>query len=362
MVLLENSQDLLGTLVLGNSLANSLLVTMGLLTLLDENTTLSWGWGMGVLALTLLLCEVAPKTLGVRDPEKWSVWVAGPIHGLLRLLRWVHHLAQGLVDGILKVVVPKSVEPLSPLSEEEYTELIELAHQQGALAAFEKEILLHILSLDRRTAGDVMKPRSQIVMLPDDAPLDEMIALARTSRHARIPLYDETPDTIVGLLNTRTLLLQPGVELWEAVEFPSFVPESMNLLNLLEALQRQKRGLAIVVDEFGGVAGVISMEDILEYVVGEIRNEGEVPGFFSDRIGPGKWRASGNLRIDDFRREYPDLGEVSDVDTLGGLVLQLAEVVPSVGERFLFRGLRFTVKSADERNVRELHIEKIKDH
>jgi CBS domain containing-hemolysin-like protein len=189
-----------------------------------------------------------------------------------------------------------------------------------------------------------------------------MIALARTSRHARIPLYDETPDTIVGLLNTRTLLLQPGVELWEAVEFPSFVPESMNLLNLLEALQRQKRGLAIVVDEFGGVAGVISMEDILEYVVGEIRNEGEVPGFFSDRIGPGKWRASGNLRIDDFRREYPDLGEVSDVDTLGGLVLQLAEVVPSVGERFLFRGLRFTVKSADERNVRELHIEKIKDH
>jgi magnesium and cobalt transporter len=132
----------------------------------------------------------------------------------------------------------------------------------------------------------------------------------------------------------------------------------MNLLKLFQALQSQQRGMALVLDEFGGVSGLITIEDILEVVVGPIRGEGEAEGFVMEQLAPGRWRTSGAMRLDDFVREHPALGTDPDVDTLGGLVVKLCEVVPAVGETVSHRGLRFTVKAADERRVRELLVER----
>src|SRR5690606_27784715 len=130
-------------------------------------------------------------------------------------------------------------------------DLLEIARQQGALTPTEKEMILQVLTLDQHTAGDVMKPRSQIMCISDDLTHEEMLAEARRIQKTRIPVYDETPDTIVGMLNTRALLLNPESPLEDVMEFPSFVPESMNLLQLFRSLQRQRRGVAIVLDEFG---------------------------------------------------------------------------------------------------------------
>ena len=186
------------------------------------------------------------------------------------------------------------------------------------------------------------------------------MATARKFKHSRIPIYDETPDTIVGVLNVRALLLDPEIDMADAIEFPSFVPETMNLLQLLKSLQRQQRGLAIVLDEYGGTAGVVTMQDILEQMVGEIRGEGEPAGFVIEKVGEGKWRVNGTMRLEDFRREYPALGEVDEVDTMGGLMVAQNEIVPAAGETVLFRGLRLTASVADERRVRELLVEKLK--
>jgi CBS domain containing-hemolysin-like protein len=242
-------------------------------------------------------------------------------------------------------------------TEDDYAELIELAAQQGALAPAEKETILHILSLDRRTARDVMKPRAQMDCLPDDLPVEEMVAAARRLRHRRFPLYDGTPDTIVGVLNTRALLLDPQGDLAEAIEFPSFVPETMNLLQLLRSLQRQRRGVAIVLDEYGTTAGLVTTEDILGSMIGHIRAEGEAEGFVMEKLGTGCWRVNGTMRLEDFRREYPELGEVPDIDTMGGLLVAQAGVVPPQGHSVNFRGLRLTATEADERRVRELRVE-----
>ena len=172
-------------------------------------------------------------------------------------------------------------------------------------------------------------------------------------------MYDETPDTIIGVLNTRTLLLNSQVDLADAIEFPSFVPESMNLLQLLKSLQRQQRGLAIVRDEFGGTAGVVTMEDILEEMIGEIRGEGEAQGFVMERLETGRWRVNGTMRVEDFRREFPQIGEVESSETLGGLLVNELGVVPAVGEFAIFRGLRFTAQAVDERRVKELLVEAV---
>ena len=355
--LLERSQDALGTLVLGNACANGMLITLGVLAAMEGG----WGWlsaGLAILATVLLLCEVAPKALGVRQPDIWSLRVAAPLETLVRLTAPFRQLGQSVVDWLLNRLIPRSVRPVAPLSDDEYADLIELAHQQGTLETSEKETLLAILSLDEKTARDVMRPRSQLVMLSDTMPPEEMAAAARQTRRHRLPLYDETPDNIVGILNTRTLLLNPGCDLFEAVEFPSFVPESINLLKLFESLQRQHRGLAIVLDEFGGVAGMVTVRDILASVVGEFRRATTEASFPLTLVRPGVWRAGGGMRLDDLRRQFETLGEVEDVDTLSGLLVKLCEVVPEEGTTVTFRGLRFTVAAAQERRVREVQVEK----
>ena len=355
--LLSHPDELLATIAFGNTFANAFIVALGLFLARGRG----WSWWLVITALffvLILACEVTPKALAVRRPDRWALRLAHPMDWIQKGTRWIQRLTQRVVDGVLGTLVPKSIVPSAANPDEENSDLVEIAAQQGALGLREKELILQILSLDRRTARDVMKPRAQMVALPDDLPQEDLVRAARKARHHRIPLYDETPDTIVGVLNARTLLLAPDIDLAEAIEFPSFVPASMNLLQLFEALQRQQRGLAIVLDEFGGTAGLVTLQDILEAVIGRIRGEGETEGFVMERLGNTHWRVSGTMRLDDFRREYPGLPDEPDVDTVGGLVLKLAEVVPSPGESFVYRGLRFIVRVADERRIREVEIER----
>jgi putative hemolysin len=320
----------------------------------------TWPLGLTIVLLLLVIlfaCEVVPKTLSVRRPELWALRIARPLLWIHILARPLRQVAQSIIAVILNRIVSKTIKPLASSADRDYQELIELAYQQGALARSEKEIILEIIQLDRRTAREVMKPRSQMLAISDELSVEQMLEAARLYKHRRLPIYDETPDTIVGILNTRLLLLDPQINLEDAIEFPSFVPESMNLLQLLKSLQRQQRGMAIVMDEFGGTAGIVTTEDILEEMIGQIRGEKEPSEFVMEKIGPGRWRVSGSLRLDDFRREYPELGDVEEVETMGGLLTQLAEVVPAVGESARFRGLKLTAQAADERRVREVLVE-----
>ncbi len=148
------------------------------------------------------------------------------------------------------------------------------------------------------------------------------------------------------MLNTQILLLEPEADLAAAIEFPSFVPESMNLLQLLKSLQRQQRGLAIVVDEFGGTAGIVTIEDILAEVLGEIRSEHAPERAILERLAENRWRVSGNVLLDNFRREYPTLPDLPGFETMAGMALHKFEVVPARGESVTVGGLRLTVQAA----------------
>lgn len=356
--LLAQPQDLLATMVLGNTITAAAMLAVALLMALNGRWPLV-GTVIGLWLLLLVGCEVLPKTLAVRKPEQWALRVARPLSFLLAISLPLCRVAQQMNAVILRRLIPRNVPSQSALTDADYHELLEMAFQQGALAQSEKEIILQIINLDRRTAKEVMKPRSQMAAISDDLSLEEMLIAARKHKHRRLPIYDETPDTIVGILNTRALLLDLQIDLADAIEFPSFVPESMNLQQLLKSLRRQQRGLAIVLDEFGSTAGIVTMEDILEEMIGKIRSEDEPQGLVLEKLGPGRWRLSGGLRLDDFRREYPPLGDVPDVETMGGLLMSLLEVVPNPGDTATFRGLKLTAKTTDERRVRELLVESV---
>lgn len=354
--LLEKPSEVLATISLGNTLANAGIVVLVVVPALIGQWPL-WPALAATLLCILIGCEVVPKTLAVRSPERWSLRVAPLVWLLQKGSRGFQRLVETFNNWLLKRLVTKSGAGAAAQTDEDYRELLDLAHAQGALGQAEKEIIGNIINLDRRTARDVMKPLSRVDDISDELSLPEMIAAARQFKRRRLPVYDETPDTIVGVLNTRALLLDPEHDLEAAMEFPSFVPESMNLLHLLNSLQKQRRGLAIVLDEYGGTAGVVTLADILEAVVGRIRDEGEATGFIMEKLDAGRWRVNGTMGLEDFRREYPALGETPDVDTMGGLVVALMEVVPAQGEAVVFRGLRLTAQAVTDRRVQEVLVE-----
>lgn len=353
--LFAHPEDLVATIAFGNTVANATIIGLTVWIIAHSHAP-EIITALSALALILIVCEVIPKALGIRAPDFWAARVAPPINVLMRTTRPFRRVAQVLNETILGAVVPKSIQPAPLISDEEYQELLNIAQQQGALGRAEKDIILQILSLDKKTAADVMKPRSQIACIPDDLSREEMLDAARKAKHTRIPIYDETPDTIVGVLNSRAFLLNPEAELEEVIEFPSFVPEAMNLLQLLRSLQRQQRGLAIVLDEFGGTGGLVTMADILEETLGQFRRKDKV-GFSLERIGQRKWRVSGACPVDDFRREYALLPEIDDIDTMGGLLVREMEYVPNAGESVSVNGLRLTAKKVEPRRVLELEVE-----
>jgi putative hemolysin len=356
--LLERPHDLLATLVLGNTFANAAMLAVALRLSFDTR----WALALIVIAiaiLVLLVCEVFPKTLAVRRPDRWALRVVWPLFIFQKISKPLYRVAQWLIAAMLKKAAQQSASS-SKLTDAEYHELLEMAFHQGALAETEKEIILQIISLDQRVAREVMRPRASMACVTDEATLEEMIAAAKKFRYRRLPIYDETPDTIVGILNTRVLLLNPEADLGEAVEFPSFVPEAMNLLHLFRALQKQQRGLAIVLDEFGGTAGVVTMEDILGQIVGKIRTQSHPEGFVMEKIAPYRWRLNGTMRLEDFRREYPALPEVAEVETMGGLLTHLLGVVPDAGESTVFSGLKLTAHVSNGRRVNELIVQRVK--
>jgi CBS domain containing-hemolysin-like protein len=357
-------QDLLSALVLGNTFATAALLAVTLWMVLQGHWPAGFtlGW---LLIYVLVACEALPKTLAVRDPERWSLRIAGLLLAFEIIARPFYLLAQKMNEAILRLVVPPSVKPQNALNDADYQELLDLAAQSGTLGQAERGIILKIISLDRRAARDVMQPRARMACVSDELSITEMIAAARKYKHRRLPMYDETPDTIVGILNTRTLLVNSevdiaGVDLVDVLEFPSFVPESMNLLQLFKSLQRQQRGMAIVLDEFGGTAGLVTMEDILGELMGQLHGESAAEGLVIEKLEPGRWRVNGAVRLEDFRREYPQLGVVPEVETMGGLLMHELGVAPASGESTIFRGLKLTARVADERRVRELLVEQIK--
>lgn len=354
--LLERPEDLLATLALGNTFANAAILAVALEMVFNAH----WALALTMIALAVLVLlggEVFPKTLAVRQPEVWALRVAWLLFAFETLSKPLHRLAQWLNAVILRKAARAS-SPVATLTEAEYQELLEMASAQGTLGESEKEIILQIISLDRRTVRDMMRPRAGMACISDDATVEEMIAAAKKYRHRRIPIYDETPDTIVGILNTNALLLDPGIDMADAIEFPSFVPETMNLLLLFRALQKQQRGLAIVIDEFGGTAGIVTMEDILGEIVGKIRATKPQPdGFVMEKISAGQWRVNGTMRLEDFRREYPQLAEIGEVETMGGLLTHLLGVVPDAGESAVISGLKLTAQAVDGRRVNELLVQ-----
>jgi CBS domain containing-hemolysin-like protein len=322
-----------------------------------------------ILAFTILsyfhvvMGEIVPKSFTLQHPERVAVLAAGPISAFYVIFRpfiWVLVRSSAAVLRWFGVSASSGVTLVH--SEEELKMLVRASREKGVLEEEEQEMLHKVFEFADKDAVDVMVPRPDVIAVPVDLPVQEVLRLVLSHPFTRYPVFEEEIDDIVGVLHVRDLfsaLHERGLEstdlrtiLREAI----MVPETKPLDELLAEFQRTSNHLAIVVDEYGSVEGLVTLEDLLEEIVGEIGDEFDLPDAGILRIGRGRVRLVGSFPIDEFNERFGKSLPVDDYHTIGGFVFGELGRVPKVGDTVAFDGARFEVSAIDGPRIREVDV------
>jgi putative hemolysin len=310
--------------------------------------------------VTIVFGELVPKTLALAHPERFALALARPVDFMGRVLRPIVWVLERVTEAVNRLLGVGDTDQ-NQISTEELKLLVERGGEQGILEAEEEQMINAVIELGDRRVHEVMIPRIAIVALPATATLPDAIDRIIEQGHSRVPVYEESVDEVVGILYAKDLLpfLKDGTEERPSVRSllrtPVFVPESMSIDDLLHELQRRKVHIAIVLDEYGGTAGLVTIEDLLEEIVGEIQDEYDVHEEpMVVRLSDHEARVDGRAAVDDLAELFDTqlgLEDDDEYDTVGGLIYHRIGGVPSPGDEIDVDGLHLTVESTDGRRV-----------
>jgi Mg2+/Co2+ transporter CorB len=371
--LLQHREQMVGTMLLGNTFVNiaaSALVTSVLLTIFG-----SAGIAAATLittALVLIFCEVLPKTYAITNADGTALWLGRPVKIAVMLFSPVVRAVAWLVAMILRAMGVKSqglVEDEDEAAEAAHEELrgaIDLHHIHGAVGTSDRNMLGGILDLKDLQVADVMIHRKNMTMIDGDLPPEEVLDRVLSQPHTRLPVYKGDPDNIVGVLHAKDLLRAmsrnqgniKGVNVAALAAKPWFIPDATPLGDQLRAFLQRRTHFALVVDEYGALQGLITLEDILEEIVGDIRDEHDLPVSGIRPQPDGSTNVDGWVTIRDLNRlmnwNLPD----EEATTIAGLVIHEAQAIPDVGQVFSFHGFKFEVLRRQRNQVTALRVTK----
>ncbi|HKQ39777.1 MAG TPA: hemolysin family protein [Verrucomicrobiae bacterium] len=357
----ENPRRVLNVLLLGDGFVNVLLVVLSLVLLWEsplKTRIPQWLAGIVIFAIIVLLCDLIPKVLAVSAPYRLSKLGAFALRLSLPILDRIGNTLENVSTAVVDLFTPMHLRTRPRLSDEELETLVEIGEEEGALHEAEAEMIQEIIKLGDKTAKDCMTPRVDAFTLPDNLTNEEAIARLRDKRHRRVPVYVDTPDQILGIIDVKMFLLDPSEHYTERLILPSFVPETMRALELLKLFLSHAQGLAIVVDEFGGTEGIITMSDIVEEILSDAVPSGDV-GLYIETLDDGKFLVSGNARLDDLREHLGFEIEAEGIDTIGGFVFTRLGYLPPSGTRLEIPRLAITVRRAGRKRIEEVLLQKI---
>ena len=266
----ENPRRVLNVLLLGDGLVNVLLVVLCLFFLWEgplAGRIPQWLAGILIFAIVVLLCDLVPKLVALAAPSKLSAIGAFTLQIAMPFLDRIGRGLETMSDYVIDCFTPAHVRSRPRLSDEELGTLLQIGEEEGTLYQGEAEMIQEIIKLGDRTAKDCMTPRVDSFMLPDDLTNEEAIARLKEKRHRRVPVYADTPDQILGIIDVKLFLLDPSEHYTEKLIPPSFIAETMRAVELLKRFLTHPQGMGVVVDEFGGIEGIITMEDIVEEIL-----------------------------------------------------------------------------------------------
>ena len=309
---------------------------------------------------TLVLGELVPKRIAMKHKEQLAEAVCGIITFLAAALRPIIWLLTVSTNGVLRLFRIDPNEKEEPVSEEDIVLMLDAGADEGSLNQNDIEYIKNVFKLDGMTAEDVMTPRKSVVMIPEGAGTDEILRIIEEEGYSRIPVYSESADKIVGILYTRDFLLKhsrPGFTPKDAMFQPTFVPETVHLDVLFKEMQQEHNHIVVVVDEYGVTAGIVTMEDILEEIVGEIWDEQDeaIEDFVA--LGDNTYRVLCSAYIEDFFEFFslePD--EDTEATTVNGWIIELIGSIPEKGFTFDYQNLTVTVTDADDLMAHEITV------
>jgi putative hemolysin len=356
----QNPRRVLNVLLLGDGLVNVLLVVLCLFFLWEgplAGRIPQWLAGIAIFAIVVLLCDLIPKLLALSAPYRLSaigaltLQIAMPI--LDRMGRGLETVSAYVVD----LLTPTHLRTRARLSDEELGTLIEMGEEEGALYEGEAEMIQEIIKLGDKTAKDCMTPRVDSFMLPDDLSNEDAIARLKEKRHRRVPVYADTPDQILGIIDVKLFLLGASEHYTEKLIAPSFVPETMRALELLNLFLTHPQGMAVVVDEFGGTEGIITMDDIVEEILSDAVPRDDAT-LYIEPLGNGRFLVSGSARLDDLSKHLGFRIDADGIDTIGGLVFTRLGYMPPSGTKLEVPRLAITVRRSGRKRIEEVLLEK----
>jgi CBS domain containing-hemolysin-like protein len=357
--LMSNPRNVLSVILLTAALVNIPLIIIALVFVNAIPAPVpSWMKTLAIFALIVFACDILPKVLALADPFRFSKSAIRILKVLMPIAEPFSRSLQELAERTADFFATERPEKQEHLDDEELETLVEMGVEEGELSAGEMEMIREIIKLGDKTVKDCMTPRVDAFTIPDSISNEEVIAQIRVKRYGRVPVYGDSPDEILGILDVKRFLLEHSEHYTEHLEAPSFVPETMRAVDLLRGFLKHTQRLAIVVDEFGGTEGVVTFNDLVEEIIGDAVPRGD-DSLYIEEVGKGKWLASGSARLD-------DLGELLGVDlqregldTIGGLIFNQLGYLPKPGARLEIPPLRFEIRQSGRKRVLEVAVEKL---
>lgn len=359
--IIEHPENLLGTILIGNN------IVQAALSALITAISLEWFGERGILyatfiiaALVLFFCELVPKSYSSRHPERISLWLSWPVYIWLLLFTPIVRFITFFSNALLRLMGAGKMAPAPSISTDELKTIIRMGEEEGVVPKEKRRILHRVLEMSDIYVREVMVPRTRIKAVEAETTLKDVVSLFKDAGFSRMPVYKDTLDNIVGVVHVKDVMdywdTEKPFSLSNVMRNPLFVPDTAKAERLLEEFRRKKSHIAIVVDEYGGIEGLATMEDILEEIVGEIQDEHDEEADKIIELTDGSALLDGGATIKEVNdRLNLDLPE--DVDTtIGGFVMTILGRIPNEKEVTTYNNIKFTIEKVIGRTVARIRV------
>lgn len=366
--LMQRPKRLLITILTGNTLVNVIIAATAALITAQLAVKMGWNQALALsvetVALTIIIVlfsEITPKVLAIRNALDFSARVSWLLNAITIFLSPVANLLYGIVQTLVNWMSIRPEEAF--VSDEEIKTLVELGQDKGVIGAEEKEMIHSLIEFGDTVAREVMIPRPDMAVMHTEMTREEILTLIRETGYSKYPLYKERIDNILGIVFIKDLLAHlhsptNRINLERLARPGMFVPEGQPIDELLRAMQRERQKIAIVVDEYGGISGMIAVEDIIEEVLGDLQDELDVDETEEiQRLGPDAYLVESGTNLDELAERLPvTFPPDKEYDTLGGFVYDILGQIPKPGDQVDYNGYRFEVLSVENRRIQQIKI------
>ncbi len=357
----RDQSKMLGAILIGNNVVNLSASSMLTVLVTDVFGSQAVGAATGVLTLLVLLFgEITPKTIATLEAEKNALRFARVICLLMTILTPVIFVVNLLSGGVLRLLGVDPNKPTDSITEDELRTIVEVGHEKGVIESEEKEMINNVFDLGDSVARDIMVPRIDMSFVDVEASYEELMEIFRRDHYTRLPVYEDNTDNVIGIINMKDLILledRAAFSVRDYLRQPLFTFESKKLSELMIEMRKTSNNIVIVLDEYGATAGLITLEDILEEIVGDIRDE-----FDADEedelkeISKGEYLADGSMNLDDINDRLGLELVSEDFDSLGGFMIDRLEHLPAEGEEVDTEEVRLVVEKVNKNRIDKVHI------